>query len=194
MTYDSTALLVSVADCKTFLNIDDPAEDSEIGYLMQAVSQMFKDETGRALIEEELTEYYDGRDTDTIMLRSFPLSSTHETISVYLDNDRDFEESSKLASTSLFVDQNMGAVHYEGGIFDRGRSNVKVIYTAGWAQANIPYDLRAAALEALGVLWNRRDGRRFDTTSRSTGDASYSFLDEMPYTVRDTLKRYKSYG
>lgn len=194
MTYQSEYLLVELLDCKSYLGVDDPDDNEKIGYLMQSVSQMFKAETNRSLLQEELTEYYDGRDTDTIMLRSTPLSSTHETISVYLDNDRDFTESSKLASTSLFVDQEIGAVHYDGGIFDRGRRNVKVIYTAGWTRANMPHDIRVAALEALGVLWKRMSEKRFDTSTVSRGDVSYSYLEAMPHTVVNTLARYRSYA
>lgn len=196
MTYDASAVLVSMQDCKEYLQVDPSDTDTEslIGYLMQSVSRLFKETTGRSLIQEEITEYHDGDGTDCVMLRSAPVSSTAANIAVYLDNSRDFDSDSQISGSSLFVSPDTGEVHYNGGYFDRGQNNIKVVYTAGYTQANIPHDLRIAALEALGAIWKRRQEKRFDVTSSSRGDVNTTYLDDMPHIVRTTLQRYRTYA
>lgn len=188
MTYESEYFLVSLDDAKEFLGVDDATEDNVIGYLMNVVSKLFDTATGRTLIASDLTEYYEGNGTDTLYLRSYPVNSTNETIEVYIDGNRDFDNGTQIASASLFIDSDMGKLVYVGGTFHK-RYAVKVVYSAGYT--TVPYDLQGAALEALGVLWKRKSEGRFDTSTLSRGDVSYTYLADMPHTVTETLKRYR---
>jgi uncharacterized phiE125 gp8 family phage protein len=191
LSYASEYFLVTLDDCKDYLDIDDSTDDAIIGYLMQAVSDMFKENTGRNLVEAELTEYYTGDDTDRLYLRSYPISAV---ASINWDWDEVYGADTLLESDNYRVDSEYGFVRIFGGsVWDRGIP-IKVVYTAGYTQANMPYDLRTAALEALGVLFKRRTEGRFDTSTYSRGDVSYSYLDEMPHMVRDTMKRYRRFG
>lgn len=192
MTYESEYFLVSLADSKTYLNVDSE-DDAIVGYLMNVVSKLFDTMTGRTLVAADLTEYYQGDDTGSLYLRSYPINSTTSTIEVYVDEDRLFESDSKITSSNLWLDTELGRVEWINNRFDR-EDAIKVVYNAGYAQASVPYDLRLAALEGLGVLWKRRQEGRFDTSTLSRGDVSYTYLEAMPHTVTEVLKRYKRIG
>ncbi len=190
MTYESEYFLVSMDDCKTYLSVDDAGDDAIIGRLMNFVSELFNTATDRKLINQDTTEYHTGDGTDTIFLRNYPVTSTNETIEVYVDWYRSFDADSKVDSEDLWVGQDYGELVYINSYFQKGRT-VKVVYNAGYEQSEVPYDLQMAALETLGVLYKRRQEARFDTNTLSRGDVSYTYLDEFPHTVRDTLKRYR---
>lgn len=193
MTYESEFFLVSLADSKTYLEVDDTGDDAIIGYLMNVVSKLFDTYTGRTLIATDLTEYYEGQDSESLYLRSYPINSTTSTIEVYVDADRLFTSDTKIDAANLWLDTEMGRLIYVDRKIYRTEP-VKVVYNAGYAQSAVPYDLRLAALEALGVLYKRRQEGRFDVSTYSRDVSSYTYLDAMPHTVIDTLKRYRRIG
>jgi len=193
MTYESEYFLVSLDDSKSYLDIDDTDDDAIIGYLMNVVSKLFDTVTGRTLIAADLTEYYQGDGTDTLYLRSYPVNSTTSEIEVYIDEDRLFDADTKQAAANLWIDSDMGRLVHEGRELHKDEP-VKVVYNAGYAQDSVPYDLRLAALEWLGVLYKRKQEGRFDVNTLSRGDVSYTYLDTMPHTVRDVLRRYERRG
>lgn len=186
MTYESEFFLVSLDDCKSYLEIDDTDDDNIIGYLMNVVSKLFDTYTDRTLVAADITEYHEGYGTDTLFLNSYPVNSTTSTIEVYRDADRVFGTETKIDGGNLFLDADAGKLVYVGSRFDRP---IKVVYNAGYT--TVPYDLRGAALEALGVLYKRRQEGRFDTSTYSRDVASYTYLDQFPHTVMNTLKRYR---
>lgn len=193
MTYESEYFLVSLADCKSYLEVDDTGDDAIIGYLMNIVSKMFDSHTGRTLISTDLTEYYEGSGTESLFLRSYPVNSSTDTIEVYVDANRLFGSDTQVDGSNLWLNTEFGRVVYVGRPFYKGEP-VKVVYNAGYAQDSVPYDLRLAALEALGVLYKRRQEGRFDVSTYSRDTSSYTYLEAMPHTVMDTLKRYRRIG
>lgn len=193
MTYEEDKHIVNLEDAKLYLKLDDQADSTLLGYLLNSVSDMLNHATDRTLIADDLTEYYQGNDTDSIYLRNFPVNSTTETIEVYLDADRTYDAPTRIKAENLWIDSTMGRVVYLGSTFPV-IYGVKVVYNAGYTRATVPYDLRLAALEALGVFWKRSQEGRFDTESVSRGDVSYTYLADMPYTVTQAVVRYRSRG
>ena len=193
MTYNEDTHIVSLDDAKLYLKLDDQADSSMLGYLLNAVSDMFNTATDRTLIAADLTEYYQGRGTDSIYLRNYPVNSTPATIEVYLDADRTYDAPTQIEAENLWIDSTMGRLVYLGATFPVVYG-VKVVYNAGYTRATVPYDLRLAALEALGVLWKRSQEGRFDTETLSRGDVSYTYLSDMPYPVTQAIARYRTIG
>jgi len=192
MTYASEYFLVSLDDCKTYLGIDDSVKDSEIGYLMQAVSSWFNVMTGRKLVATDVTEYCDGMGTDTVFVDSYPINSDAATIEVYVDPDKEFGADTQLDEDEIAIRGDAGRIQRLGDTFPAGYGNVKVVYNGGYTE--VPYDLRLAALETLGIMWRRMQEKNYDVTTISRGDTTRTFLDQLPHTVMNIVKNYKHYG
>ena len=187
MTYDANKLLVSLADAKTYLAISDTAEDGLIGYLLQSISEMFATMCDRPLLSGAYTDYLYGEGHPTIYLNTYPVD-TAEDITVAVDEKRVFGVDTQLDADDIWVNADIGSITKIGGVFRRGLP-IKVTYTGGYA--SVPYDLRLAALEALGMVWKRNKDKRFDVASMSRGDVNYQFSNELPPTVTDVIKRYR---
>lgn len=190
LEYTSEYFLVSLDGAKDYLDVDGSGDDAEIGFLMAAVAQLFDTHTGRKLREQEITEYRRGNETDRLYLHSWPVSAV---TSVHWDWDELYDDEALLASTDYRVNLDDGYISIPGGVWTRDIP-IKIVYTAGYTLSAVPYDLRMGYLEALGVLWKRKQEGRFDVSTYSRGDVSYTYLEDMPHTVADVIKRYKRYG
>jgi hypothetical protein len=75
----------------------------------------------------------------------------------------------------------------------RGSVEIRVVYWAGYAQANVPPDLSAACLELASWNMNRYKGRRVGMTGnvRGGGKDGEHFEASMPEQVRLLLEPYK---
>lgn len=88
-----------------------------------------------------------------------------------------------------FLDGNMLVL--EGRTFPRGRSNVRVTYTAGYAA--VPADVAQACIEIV-VSAYRRGGRGPDLKSQTIGPSSESHSwaqDAIPAAAKLILDRYQ---
>lgn len=194
MTYASEYFLVSLDDCKTYLGVDDSADDSLIGYLMQAVSSWFNTQTARTLVAADITEYVDGHGTDSVFVDSYPINSDTSATEVYVDEDKEFDAETQLEADDFAIRGDAGRITLLGDTFPRGEQTIKVVYNGGYTQDSIPYDLRMGALDMLGVLWKRHKEKRFDVSNISRGDVTTTYLDAVPHTVAGVVKAYKRYG
>lgn len=194
MDYASTYWIVSLADVKTALSVDDTEDDEIIGQILSRVSEEFNEYTGRTLLASDLTEYYNGDGTTLLYLDSYPVNSTTSTMEVYVDDDNDFDADSKLASTQFWIETKVGAVKRLGDNFPAGIRNIKVVYNAGYAAGSMPEPLRGAAFDMCRQYYMARDERP-DVNSISKGDTSRSFIDgRFPPGVRAILDDYKRYS
>lgn len=193
MDYNSAVFLVSISDMKDYLDISNTSDDGRIGHLIEVVSREFDTECHRAFLEESHTEYRDGNGTSQLWLENAPVSAV---TSIHVDSVRDFGGDTLVDSDNYFVDTDAGVVIRNTGHWPREHRNIKVVYTAGYTQANVPLDLRGAVYERVAQLWRRMVEKRVDITSR--GDAAgenRSFITErFPPTVTEVLERYLRHG
>jgi hypothetical protein len=184
MTYSSAEFLVSLADIRDYLGMETHDDDSVIGFIAASISELFNGETRRKLKAQAVTEYRDGDGTNMLYLQSYPVQS--ETL--YVDSQALFGSETLVPSSEYFLEASTGLIRY-GNVFERGRRNIKIAYTGGYA--SIPYDLQLAYLEAVHTIYKRRQEKRTDVDTLARGETSYTYLQHLPYTVTDVLKRYR---
>jgi uncharacterized phiE125 gp8 family phage protein len=139
---DSTVALVALADAKAFLKISASTEDVIVGDIVNAVSGTINRYCGRVFLSAEYTEFYDGTGTRELILRKFPVTSV---TSLNDDVNRQWTDATaKDVNSDVILDGGAGILSLwnNGGRFARGRQNVKIVYTAGYALAAIPYDVQ----------------------------------------------------
>lgn len=188
MDYTSTLFLVSLPDVKSYLKITDTADDSRIGWIIEAISRELNEETDRTLVQTELTEYYDGDGTDRLFLHSYPVSAV---ASVYIDGDHGFTADTLEDSDSYFANTDIGCLVHNTGIWPRGHRNIKVTYTAGYTQASVPKDLKRATCDLVGLALQREGGGLWNTQSDTKGDVSRTFgTDPYPPHIQRVIDRY----
>ena len=192
MDNDSALYIVELADVREYLNIGDAQDDEELGHVVNAISALLNTMTGRTLLDTDLTEYYDGEGTAKLFTRSWPINSTTSTIEVYEDADHEFGDDSKLSSTQMFIDSEVGCIYRVNDVWEAGQGNIKVVYNAGYQ--TVPYDLRGAALEMMQIAWRHKKDGTAAFASLSRGDASMSFLNELSVLSRTIIKGYTRSG
>jgi len=184
--------LTTVSAYKTYAGITGSGSDAVLAVLLSQASAVLRRMTGRDLSNgfesASRTEYYDGKDAETIQLREWPVTSI--TSVKYVNDDGSTET---IGSTEYRVNTLTGVlsmlgsvrgrfiVNATGGLnspefgvsprFDAGFQNVQVVYTGGYS--SIPADLELAVFRLMDVGYSQR-GRDSSKQSESIGDYSYT--------------------
>ncbi len=176
-------------DLKLYLGIDaaDSSEDDFLDDLIDYASERIETHCGRRFASEALTEYLDGPGTTELVLSRRPVT---ELTSVRIDSERDFGEDTEVDSSELVLHAESGVVERDGAVFPRGASNVRVVYTAGYAA--VPDDLALACVK-LAAAWYAHARAGADGVSKETlGDYSAKYRNEaLPADVDAILDPYR---
>ena len=128
--------LLSTADLREWMGITagDNAPNEKLNSIAAAIEDFVDSFTNRKLeAQRYLTDpyfsYLDGNRLTYIQLPQYPVSYIS---SVNIDLDRNFNSGTLLASADFFWYPS-GKVVSEGGYFTRGRRNILVDYTSGYA-------------------------------------------------------------
>lgn len=194
MAEDATVALVSTANVKTFLGITGSTEDTIIDALVNSMSVAIAKYCGRDFVSAAATEYYDGTDAPSLVLKRYPIITL---TSLNIDGARLFGSSTDVdVSANVIVDNNSGIITL-WNLYDKfpcGRRNVKVVYTAGYA--TIPADLQHAAKLAVQFTYKRHyTEQRIGIVSESVGDKNISYdQGDLPSPVKKLLAPYRKAG
>ncbi len=156
-------LPITVAEAKRHLKIeqDDQTYDGELWPYMQAATEAAEVETGRGLVTQTRTAYFDSFPTkDYLELWGGRLQSI--TSLVYTDSDD--SDTTWAASNYIAVTTNEpGRLHLAYGISWpsvtlKPRDAIAVQYVCGYGTGDqVPSMIRAAILLTLGNLWENRE-------------------------------------
>lgn len=197
MAIDTDLALVSLTDAKTFLKISGSTEDTIVGDIVNAASDYANRFCGRKFLSKEYTEYYDGDGTAELIVRRRPIVSV---TSLHDDVNRDFDSTSAIdVSADVLLDKDGGILRLRNneGAFDKGRGNVKIVYTAGYALASVPYGVQQAV--KIMAAWLYKHTYQFQrhgiqSQSTATGRNQTNLPAEAPPIVRTLLKPHKNHG
>lgn len=193
MGIDSSAW-TSRADVKAWLGITDTSKDDLIDRLVNAAYKLLESYIHHPLLAADYTEYYDGDNTNSLVLRNYPIISI---TSIHDDTGRDFASDSLIDSTYYIYENNsndrMGEVRLWQGVdyFAKGVQNVKIVYRAGYA--TIPADAAQACIMLVDWLMNRAG--TMGKTAESLGGKSESYERELlPLHIRQMVQPYKNFS
>ena len=174
MTLDSNAL-ITLANLKTYLKIDDTSHDTQLEQLINSVSTLMLREIDRDLVYTTYTdEYLDGSGEEELYLPEWPIveitSITENDISLTEGEEEDY---------TVYAAQ--GYLRKVSGKWAAGRRNIKITYKAGyWVASEVegvdemPKDLQLACMKQVGIEWKRAKAEDWDQTSKTFPDGSIS--------------------
>lgn len=128
--------LISTYDLRVWMGIPsgDTKPNAKLDYISRAIQDFCDSYTNRQLeakryLTDPYFSYSDGQGLPYMYAPQYPVSYVS---SVNVDNNRDFGSGTLITSTDIFWYPN-GKIVSEGGYFLRGRRNVLIDYTAGFA-------------------------------------------------------------
>ena len=138
------------------------------------------------LRQNQYTEYHRGG-TAVIVLDRRPLISV---TSVHDDTAHEFGSDVLVASTDYFTgDPGRAIIRKKSGTFQRGDSNLKVIYDAGFEF--IPPDVRRLAVELVVAAHARRANPDMQSAGHGEGDWERRDMDEEERKLNRILAPYR---
>ena len=193
--------LTDLATAKEHLDIPalDTTQDAKIERFINTSSQFFENYCGRKFITQTHTEYQDGRSSNRIVLREWPITggpadgATKPELSI--DSKSVFDATSVIDPTNYYADSEstfelvmVGGCY---GTFPRGTRNLKVVYEAGLGTVlggDLPDDLVNACLDHILWLYDKLNDRRIGRTNKSKGDENVTYETSVPKSIIDVLE------
>lgn len=185
MAIDTVNSLTTLADVKTWCGVTVIDYDSILEDLIDSVSWQFNSFCNRKIKARDITGYYDGDGSDTLVTPEYPINSiTH----IYVDTDRDFTSDTEVTD---YVYNDNGRIVLTDDSFTTTEQANKIEYNAGYS--TIPYDLQVACKDQVKFLFRRhRDNREgVSTESNLNGNVTMTEVGEMLTTVLEVVKRYR---
>ncbi len=178
--------LCSVSDAKQYLGITDTSRDALLGALVDAASEAIENFCRRRFATAQYTEYHDGGDSAILLLDHCPVQSVSE---IHVDEDHDFENAVPIDVNDYVLYSEEGLVVRIAGLFGAGARNVRVIYTAGYAQT--PRDVNRACVTLVASWFNRGRQSADGIDSEQIGDYAAKFSAcSLPPQVTGLLTPY----
>lgn len=193
--YDSTIALVSASAIYDYLGIPSGGtEESECDASLMAASRRAVEMSGRGVDENGVsrflstarTEYYDGDNTNTLMVKSYPISTV---ATIYVDTDRGYGSDSLLDADDYVWYAMSGTVKTDETLFTGGNKSIKITYTGGYT--TVPEDLQQAVKELTAFYYKRNTDKRVGVSSVSVGDKNISYETDVPKASLTVFKRYR---
>ena len=166
--------------------------DSTIERLINVASNLIARKCKRILLDTTHTDYFDGRASNRILLREYPVQSI---TTIKVDSESIFASGSEIdASEFAIVDRETSVLRVNGGIWSKGYRNIEVVYLAGLGvvstggQTNtFPPELEQAALDYVLWLYDMNSDRRIGRTSKSKGGESVEYEQRIPQSITDQI-------
>lgn len=175
--------LCILADLKAWLNITAATDDALLQRLLTTVSVCMQNWMNRVIPSATYTETRDGTGTDTFMLSNRPVTAVS---SVLVNGQIVLPSPDGIQAGYVFSDM---AVYLIGQVFTRGRRNVTVSYTGGYA--TVPFDLAQACIEQAAYQYRAKS--HIGQTGTGMGPEHISFSDrDFTPGCKTLMQQYKS--
>ena len=177
--------LLDLDDVKVELQMDldssNTSYDLLLQVLLEAIINIWEELTDRTWEFAEFTEYHgsDG-DSSTIFLKNYPVSSS-ANFSLYEDVDWEWNADDLIEADDYRVDYEAGIIHYSG-TFDKGKENVKVVYSAGYTYSTLPASIKQVIIRQIAVWFKQAKDQKWHVATQADpaggGSISFSILQQ----------------
>lgn len=141
--------LIALAELKAFIHMEEDFDDVVLNALIEQVEAEVATYLGQDLEEvSDDIEYYDGDRSNTIILDNGLIT---DTPTVELDEDGDYSYSRTLTHEEDFIYYDTGIIQLlgYGSYFPKRQKYIKVTYTHGYTDVNLPSDLKLALMKRM---------------------------------------------
>lgn len=174
--------LTTLANARQWLGLTSTNDDALLSRLITATSNYIQSWLNRSFASQAYTETRDGAGGERMLFANYPVTAV---ASVTIDGQSIPLASGSQAPGYLF---STTTLFVNGYAFTRGRQNVTIAYTAGFAAT--PAEIEQACLELMAVRYKERD--RIGQVSKSIGGETITFSQkDFPDSVRTILNNYK---
>lgn len=187
--------LTTVADFKTYKGISVSTYDTLLETLLNACTIWMEKYVGRRIKNDDssITEYYDGglygEDRQSIFLKNWPVVSV-TSVSYSLEDDLSNPTyQAYSSSTDYKTILARGEIYFPGTPIVSGQGNIKVVYKAGYAVADIP-DLVMVQKQLIARAFDKRKAQ--GRANESVGGGSIQWEDFLDVQAREILNSYKT--
>lgn len=179
--------LTTVERVKQFLPLSssNTTDDQLLARLVAAASAVVSQYCGRTFTTASHVETRDGTGATALVCRQAPITAvTSLTI-----GGQPLALSTQPGQRGYYVsDPITGVIALEGATFTRGRGNVVLTYTAGFATT--PADVEQAVIDLIALKYRGRD--RVGLVSKGIqGETTAFFVGALPADVRQVLDQHR---
>lgn len=178
--------LTTVADVIGYINFaQTPSIDEQalIQRLVTAASDFIQTHLNRAFNSASYTEYRNGTGGVTLVFSDYPVTAVS---SVTIDGQVVALSADRIAPGYVFSDS---VLYLVGGLkFTKGIQNVKVVYTAGYAE--IPFDIAQVTIDLVGRKYKER--KRIGLVSENIGQQTITYAKtDLTDEFKSLLRQYQ---
>ncbi len=194
-TYTITELVavITALDAWTATIDADVDGTTESAELSPAPSQSCLTEATAATlgVRVDEAEYFDGNGQTTLWPRRIPATSI---TSIYDDTARLFTTAGdEIDSDYYLIQKYADHIELDGARFSTGLQNIRLLYRGGYAEADIPDDLKIAGYMLLSARRSLLGKEHIRSETQSTDGMTFSqaFTGDFPWAVRNILANYR---
>jgi len=183
--------IATVEYAAMYLGIDSDSGENEplLTMLCDAINQRIEDYCDRIFAKERHTEYHTvDRSTNHIYVKNPPIITLHTLTDDAMVGQRAITIADNVHTNN---GDNFGEIRLWNteGTFTQGERSVLAVYTGGYADDDLPADLRLAAVQMVAFLWEgpemlARKQQAIDGQNIQWRD------DSIPPQCKSTLDKY----
>lgn len=183
--------LTTVGAVQSYLGVDPTINAPLFQQLVSAASLMALTRMGRNILSQSYTEKYDGTGTDRLMLAQWPITAV-SLVQTYAEmvNPLTIPPAPNSQSYGYVIDRNLEMLDFIGGSWRRGRQNITVGYTAGYADgvvAGEPVNIPATPGPYTATLLQGANLRAMTSLTFNVGGAALVQVGSSPISGQYTL-------
>ena len=138
--------IIVKAEVKEFLGIEETDDDDLIDDLITRKEAEEQNRIDRQLEAADYTEFYDGDNSDTLLLNNYPINTI---TSLWDDTSRDYATGDLIDPDDIFIYSVEGKIVLDGIHFAKGNQNIKIIFNAGYETVDMPPEVKGALIKIV---------------------------------------------
>lgn len=178
-------MLITLEDAKAMLGITSSENDSLIESLIEEAQIVVETYIWRAIESGEITDILDGSGEQIINLPNFPVSTL--TSIEYNSGTLSSPSWTSFDADGYSLKGSTGQIRFTNPI-PKGFSNIKVVYEAGYAEGEVPWDIILALKRIVSFYWNTRDSGGISSESVDGSSVSFDSTKKPDLSLLDPYR------
>ncbi|GHU45669.1 hypothetical protein FACS1894190_17820 [Spirochaetia bacterium] len=179
--------LVSLADCKTILGIDD-REDAFTEFLLVSSTYTIEEYCMRRLLHKRVKEWHTNYTDWTIPLKEYPVREIF-VVETRTNTSTTTPEYYKLMPETGSLENIPFLLHIAPTHKQNRNETIFIKYIAGYKTSEVPPSLKDACIELVAWKYARHKGKKLGVTPSNKTDGSLE--NKTPEHVKELLEPYR---